>query len=96
MTLERTLRETSEVLKVPHHKILDKVKQLNDDLMQRAKEIRLLKSEQIKTQKLSIMETLERMEEQNSDAGCPLGRWWLVKGEYRQNQFKVCRCFRYY
>ena len=46
MTLERTLRETSEVLKVPHHKILDKVKQLNDDLMQRAKEIRLLKSEQ--------------------------------------------------
>ena len=63
MTLERTLRETSEVLKVPHHKILDKVKQLNDDLMQRAKEIRLLKSEQIKTQKLSIIETLERMED---------------------------------
>ena len=63
LTLERTLRETSEVLKVPHHKILDKVKQLNDDLMQRAKEIRLLKSEQIKTQKLSIIETLERMED---------------------------------
>ena len=62
-TLERTLRETSEVLKVPHHKILDKVKQLNDDLMQRAKEIRLLKSEQIKTQKLSIIEALERMED---------------------------------
>ncbi len=63
MTLERTLRETSEVLKVPHHKILEKVKQLNDDLMQRAKEIRLLKSEQIKTQKLSIIETLERIED---------------------------------
>ena len=63
MKLERTLRETSEILKVPHHKILDKVKQLNDDLMQRAKEIRLLKSEQIKTQKLSIIETLERMED---------------------------------
>ena len=62
-TLERTLRETSEVLKVPHHKILDKVKQLNDELTQRAKEIRLLKSEQVKTQKLSIIETLERMED---------------------------------
>ena len=33
MTLERTLRETSEVLKVPHHKILDKVRQLNDCLL---------------------------------------------------------------
>ena len=37
--LERTIRETSEVLKVPHHKIPDKVKQLNDDLMQRAKKL---------------------------------------------------------
>ena len=63
MALERTLHETSEVLKVPHHKILDKVKQLNDDLMQRAKEIRSLKSEQVKTQRLSIIETLERMED---------------------------------
>ena len=33
------------------------------DNEQRAKEIRLLKSEQIKTQKLSIIETLERMED---------------------------------
>ena len=62
-TLERTLRETSELLKVPHHKILDKVKQLDYELMQRAKEIKLLKSDQIKTQKLSIIETLERMED---------------------------------
>ena len=61
--LERTLRETSEVLKVPHHKIPDKVKQLNEDLSQRSKEIRSLKSEQVKTQRLSIIETLERMEE---------------------------------
>jgi len=63
MALERTLRDTSLVLKVPHHKILDKVKQLNDDLTQTTKEIRLLKSEQVKTQKLSIIEALERMED---------------------------------
>ena len=36
MALERTLRETCELLKVPHHKILDKVSQLNDDLMDMA------------------------------------------------------------
>jgi len=40
-------------------KILDKVKQLNDELMQRAKEIRLLKSEQIKTQKIKNQEYKE-------------------------------------
>tara|TARA_B100000575_G_C23132352_1_gene657032 strand:+ start:635 stop:3268 length:2634 start_codon:yes stop_codon:yes gene_type:complete len=63
VSLEKTLRKTSEMLNVPSNKVIERVKQLSDELNLREKEIRFLKSERVETQKISILRKLDGMEE---------------------------------
>ena len=55
--------KTSEMLNVPSNKVIERVKQLSDELNLREKEIRFLKSERVETQKISILRKLDGMEE---------------------------------